>query len=251
MAVDSFKWKHYEGEIILLNVRWYLKYLLSYRNLKEMMAERGVEVDYTTIMRWVHQYSPEIEKKVRRYLNPTNGSWRMDETYIRVKGEWKYLYRAVDSNGNTIDFMLSAKRNKTAAKRFLKKALGSKHNQVPRAITVDKNPAYPIAIRELKNDRILTQNVSLRQIKYLNNIVEQDHRSIKRLVRPMLGFQFFNTAIQTIKGIEIMHMIKKGQVDTLNQCVLSGSCPRVIENSEHKNLSAFSSNVGVILVFQI
>jgi len=221
MPVNSFKWKHYAGEIILLNVRWYLKYPLSFRNLKEMMEERGIEVDHTTIMRWVHQYAPEIEKKVRRYLRPTNDSWRMDETYIKVKGEYKYLYRAVDSNGNTIDFMLSAKRNKKAAKRFLKKALGSKHNQIPRAITVDKNPAYPPAVNELKNDRILPQNVNLRQIKYLNNIVEQDHRSIKRIVRPMLGFQSFNTAIKTLKGIEIMHMIKKGQVDTLNRCVLA------------------------------
>src|SRR5665811_755660 len=221
MPVNSFKWKHYAGDIILLNVRWYLKYSLSYRNLEEMMAERGITVDHTTIMRWVHQYSPEIEKKVRRYLRPTNDSWRMDETYIKVKGEYKYLYRAVDSNGNTIDFMLSAKRNKEAAKRFLKKALGSKHNQIPGAITVDKNPAYPSAVNELKNDRILPQNVNLRQIKYLNNIVEQDHRSIKRIVRPMLGFQSFNTAIKTLKGIEIMHMIKKGQVDTLNRCVLA------------------------------
>ena len=219
MPVNSFKWKHYAGEIILLNVRWYLKYPLSYRNLKEMMAERGMEVDHTTIMRWVHQYSPEIEKKVRRYLKPTNDSWKMDETYINVKGEWKYLYRAVDSDGNTIDFMLSAKRNKKAAKRFLKKALCSKHNQIPRVITVDKNPAYPPAVNELKNDRILPQNVNFRQIKYLNNMIEQDHRSIKRIVRPMLGFQSINAAIKTIKGIEIMHMIKKGQVDTLNQCV--------------------------------
>jgi IS6 family transposase len=121
MLSNSFKWKHFVGEIILLNVRWYLKYPLSYRNLEEMMAERGVKVDHTTIMRWVHQYSPEIEKKVRRYLKPTNDSWRMDETYIRVKGGWKYLYRAVDSNGNTIDFMLSAKRNKKAAKDSLRK----------------------------------------------------------------------------------------------------------------------------------
>jgi len=219
MPVNSFKWKHYAGEIILLNVRWYLKYALSYRNLQEMMAERGVKVDHTTIMRWVHQYSPEIEKKVRRYLRQTNDSWRVDETYIKVKGEWKYLYRAVDSDGNTIDFMLSAKRNRKAAKRFLKKALGSNHNQMPRVITVDKNPAYPIAIHELKNDRILPKNVGLRQIKYLNNIVEQDHRPIKRIVRPMLGFQSFYTAIKTLKGIEIMHMIKKGQVDTLSQCV--------------------------------
>jgi transposase-like protein len=142
MPVNSFKWKHFAGEIILLNVRWYLKYSLSYRNLEEMMAERGVEVDHTTIMRWVHQYSPEMEKKVRRYLKPTNDSWRVDETYIKVKGEYKYLYRAVDSDGNTIDFMLSAKRDRKTAKRFFKKALGSKHNQTPRVITVDKNPAY-------------------------------------------------------------------------------------------------------------
>jgi transposase, IS6 family len=219
MPVNSFKWKHFAGEIILQTIRWYLKYSLSYRNLEEMMAERGVEVDHTTIMRWVHQYSPEIEKKVRRYLRPTNDSWRVDETYIKVKGEYKYLYRAVDSDGNTIDFMLSAKRDRKAAKRFFKKALGSNHNQTPRVITVDKNPAYPIAIHELKNDRILPQNVNLRQIKYLNNIVEQDHRSIKRIVRPMLGFQSFHTAVKTLKGIETMNMIKKGQVDTLNQCV--------------------------------
>ena len=182
MPVNPFKWKHYEGEIILLNVRWYSKYALSYRNLEEIMAERGVKVDHTTIMRWVHQYSPEIEKKVRRYLKPTNDSWRMDETYIKVKGKCKYLYRAVDSAGNTIDFMLSAKRDRKAAKRFFRKALGSNHNQMPRVITVDKNPAYPIAIHELKNDRILPQNVSLRQIKCLNNIIEQDHRSIKRIL---------------------------------------------------------------------
>jgi transposase-like protein len=221
MPVNSFKWKHFAGEIILQTIRWYLKYSLSYRNLEEMMAERGVEVDHTTIMRWVHQYSPEIEKKVRRYLRPTNDSWRVDETYIKVKGEYKYLYRAVDSDGNTIDFMLSAKRDRKAAKRFFKKALGSNHNQAPRVITVDQNPAYPIAIHELKNDRILPKNVGLRQIKYLNNIIEQDHRPIKRIVRPMLGFQSFHTATKTLKGIEIMHMIKKGQVDTLNRCVLN------------------------------
>jgi len=141
------------------------------------MLERGIQVDHSTIMRWVHQYSPEIEKKIRKHLRQVNDSWRVDETYIKVKGKWKYIYRAVDLDGDTIDFMLSAKRNRKAAKRFLKKALSSKHNQIPRAITVDKNPAYPIAINELKNDRVLPQNVSIRQFKYLNNIVEQDHRS--------------------------------------------------------------------------
>ncbi len=216
MLSNSFKWKHFVGEIILLNVRWYLKYPLSYGNLKEMMAERGIIVNHTTIMRWVHQYSPEIEKKVRRHLRPTNDSWRVDETYIRVKGEWKYFYRAVDSNGDTIDFMLSAKRDQKAAKRFFKKALNSNHNQIPRVITVDKNPAYPPAIDKLKNDKILPINVGIRQIKYLNNIIEQDHRSIKRIVNPMLGFQSFHTAIKTLKGIEAMNMIKKGQIKNLN-----------------------------------
>jgi transposase-like protein len=216
MLSSSFKWKHYEGEIILLNVRWYLKYPLSYRNLEEMMAERGIKVDHTTIIRWVHQYSPEIEKKRRRYLRPTNDSWKVDETYIKVKGEWKYLYRAIDSDGDTLDFMLSTKRNRTAAKRFFKKALSSNHNQIPRVITVDKNPAYPSAIDKLKNDKILYKNVEIRQIKYLNNIIEQDHRSIKRIIAPMLGFQFFRSANKTLKGIEAMNMVKKGQVNNLN-----------------------------------
>ena len=125
-----------------MNVRWYLKYPLSYRNLKEMMIEREIQVDHITIMRWVHQYSPEIEKKIRRHLRPTNDSWSVDETYIKVKGKWKYFYRAVDSNGDTIDFILSAKRNRKAAKRFLKKALSSKHNQIPKVITVDKNSTF-------------------------------------------------------------------------------------------------------------
>ena len=119
-----------------------------------MRIERGIQVDHSTIMRWVHQYSPEIEKRIRRHLRPTNDLWRVDETYIKVKGKWKYLYRAVDSDGDTIDFMLISKRNRKAAKRFFKKALSSNHNQIPRVITVDKNPAYPPAIDKLKNDKI-------------------------------------------------------------------------------------------------
>ena len=186
-----------------------------------MMIEREIQVDHSTIMRWVHQYSPEIEKKIRRYLRPTNDSWRVDETYIKVKGKWKYFYRAVDSNGDTIDFMLSAKRNLKAAKKFFKKALSSNHNQIPREITVDKNPAYPPAIDKLKNDKILPKNVGIRQIKYLNNIIEQDHRSIKRIVNPMLGFQSFRSANQTLKGIEAMNIIKKGQVNDLNYSVFN------------------------------
>ncbi len=138
-----------------------------------------------------------------------------------MKGEWKYFYRAVDSNGDTIDFMLSSKRDRKAAKRFFKKALSSNHNQIPRVITVDKNPAYPAAIDKLKNENNLFTNVEIRQVRYLNNIIEQDHRSIKRIVNPMLGFQSFRSADKTLKGIEAMNMIKKRQINDLNYSVLS------------------------------
>ena len=145
-----------------------------------------------------------------------NDSWRVDETYIKVKGEWKYFYRAVDSNGDTIDFRLGTKRDRKATKRFFKKALVSNHNQMPRIITVDKNVSYPIAIAELKNEEKLSKNVEIRPFKYLNNIVEQDHRYVKRIITPMLGFQSFRSASKTLKGIEAMNMVKKGQVNNLN-----------------------------------
>jgi len=136
----------------------------------------------------------------------------VDETYIKVKGKWKYLYRAVDSAGNTLDFLLSAKRDAAAAKRFFRKALKAAHNQEPRVITVDKNAAYPKAIDELKAEKQLSKSVELRQKKYLNNVIEQDHRGIKRLVKPGMGFGSFNTARRTLKGYEIMNMMRKGQI---------------------------------------
>ncbi len=182
-----FKWRHYQPEIILLCVRWYLSYPLSYRQVAEIVNDRGVEVDHTTIYRWVQEYSPEIDKRIRPHLYLTNDSWRVDETYILVKGKQKYLYRAVDSQGNTLDFLLTAKRDAKAAKRFFRKTLRAIHPQTPRVITVDKNPAYPKAIKELKAAKKLPEEVKLRQIKYLNNIVEQDHRGIKRLVKPTMG----------------------------------------------------------------
>jgi len=209
---NLFKWKHYQPDIILLTVRWYLRYNLSFRDLVEMMEERGLSMAHTTIMRWVHQYGPELDKRVRRQLKQTNDSWRVDETYIRVKGQWMYLYRAVDSKGNTIDFYLSKTRDKKAAKRFFKKALRSFHVSKPRVITVDKNPAYPIAIEELKKEKSIPDGMQLRQQKYLNNIVEQDHRFIKKRVRSMLGLKTFRTAKQIICGAEAMHMLKKGQL---------------------------------------
>ncbi len=213
MTIDSlFKWHHFLPEIILLNVRWSCRYSLSYRDLEEMMTERGVAVDHSTINRWVLKFAPELDKRLRPHLSQTNDSWRLDETYIEVKGEWKYLYRAVDSAGHTLDFMLSAKRDGKAAARFFRKVLGAQHTQTPRVITVNKNAAYPVAINELKEDKTLKTETELRQIKYLNNIIEQDHRNVKRIVKPMMGFQSFNTARRTLRGIEAMSMIRKGQV---------------------------------------
>lgn len=220
MGKSLFKWKHFESEIILLCVRWYLKYPLSYRMLEEIMDERGIDVKHTTIMRWVHQYSPIIDERVRKHLKKTNDSWRMDETYIKIKGEDAYLYRAVDSEGNTIDFYVSKNRDKKSAKKFFIKALRASHNQQPRVITIDKYAATEMAIIEEKYYGDLDCKTQYRTTKYLNNIIEQDHRFIKRKVKPMLGFKSFKTAKETICGIEIMHMIRKGQVEEI-RCVLS------------------------------
>jgi transposase-like protein len=218
MTTDSlFKWHHFLPEIILLNVRWYCRYSLSYRDLEEMMAERGVQVDHSTLNRWVLKFAPELDKRIRPFLNSTNDSWRVDETYIKVKGAWKYLYRAVDSQGKTLDFMLSAKRDGKAAARFFRKVLGAKHTRTPRVITVDKNAAYLVAVDELKQDKTLKAKTQLRQSKYLNNMIEQDHRNIKRIVKPMMGFQSFNTARRTLRGIEAMNMIGKGQVKGISR----------------------------------
>lgn len=181
------------------------------------MAERGVAVDHSTLNRWVLRFAPELDKRMRPFLNPTNDSWRVDETYIQIRGQWKYLYRAVDSEGNTLDFMLSAKRDGKAAARFFRKVLRAKHTQTPRVITVDKNAAYPVAVNELKQEKTLKAETELRQSKYLNNLIEQDHRNIKRIVKPMMGFQSFNTASRTLQGIEAMAMLRKGQVKGINQ----------------------------------
>ncbi|AXY11340.1 IS6 family transposase (plasmid) [Bacillus thuringiensis LM1212] len=208
---NMFKWKHYQPDIILLMIRWYLRYNLSFRDLVEMMEERGLSLAHTTIMRWVHQYGPDLKKRIRKHLKPTNDSWRVDETYLKIKGKKMYLYRAVDSEGNTIDFYLSQRRNAKAAKRFLKKALTSCHATKPRTITADGDKAYPVAIRKLKEDKCLPHDTPLRVKKYLNNIIEQDHRFIKKRIRNMLGLKSYKTARKMIDGIEAMYMIKKGQ----------------------------------------
>lgn len=210
---NMLKWRHFEKTIILMAVRWYLRYGLSYRDLAELMMERGVKVDHRTIYRWVQKYAAEVEKRTRPYLKSTNDSYRVDETYIKVRGRWRYLYRAVDSKGNTIDFLLTAKRDKEAAKRFFRKMMNNSHHPIPRVVNTDKNAAYPGAVEDLKQEQVLPENCNLRQCKYLNNIVEQDHRFIKKRVNVMLGFGSFHTARTTLRGIETMHMLRKGQVE--------------------------------------
>jgi transposase, IS6 family len=210
-----FKGRQFAAEVILWAVRWYLMFPISYRDLALMLQDRGVAVDHTTIFRWIQAYAVELEKRIRPHLRPTNGSWRVDETYVKVKGRWTYLYRAVDSRGQTIDFLLSAKRDAEAAKRFFRKALAQPHTVNPRTITVDKNPAYPKAVAEMKENAELWRFSRLRQVKFLNNIVEQDHRRVKRLIRPGLGFGGFWTARRTLAGFEAMAMIRKGQVQNI------------------------------------
>jgi len=214
---NPFKWRHYEVSVILLCVTWYLRYALSYRDLAEMMSERGLLIEHTTIYRWVQDYAPEIEQRSRPHLKKSNDSWRVDETYVKVRGKWMYLYRAVDSSGQTLDFQLNATRSKRAARRFFKKMLGSSHVSTPRVINVDQNAAYPGAIHDLKQDGLLPEDCQLRPVKYLNNIVEQDHRFIKRRVKPGLGFQSYPTAWRTLQGYEMMNMIRKGQVQGVDK----------------------------------
>jgi transposase-like protein len=209
---QPFKGRHFTAEVILWAVRWYLMFPVSYRNLELMLADRGVEIAHTTIFRWTQTYAPEIEKRIRPHLRPSNGLLRVEETYVKAKGCWTYLYRAVDSRGQTIDFLLSAKRDAETAKRFFGKALGQPHTVNPRRMMVDKNPAYPCAVKRLKGDGELWRFSRLRQCKFLNSIVEQDHRRVKRLVRPGLGFGSFHTARRTLVGYEMMVMIRKGQV---------------------------------------
>ena len=209
---NPFKGRQFTAEAILCAVRWYLQFPISYRDLELMLRDRGVSVDHTTHYRWIQAYAPELERRLRPHLRMTNGSWRVDETYIKVKGHWVYMYRAVDSRGQTIDFRLSARRDAQAAKHFFRKALARPNTASPRTITVDKNAAYPKAVTNLKRDKRLWRFSRLRQVKYLNNFVEKDHRRVKRLVRSGLGFKRFRTAWRTLAGYETLAMMRKGQV---------------------------------------
>jgi transposase, IS6 family len=212
-----FQGRHFEDIIIVLCVRWYLRYSLSYRDLEEMMLERGLSVDHTTVWRWVQRYAPILNQRMRREVRNPNRSWRVDETYVRVAGKWTYLYRAVDSEGNTIDFMLSPYRDLTAAKLFLRFALHRTGQIRPRVINVDGHPAYARAISELKDSRELGRRCRCRPSTYLNNVLEQDHRFIKKRIAASLGFRSVEGALRTIDGYEAMHMIRKGQVRWLEK----------------------------------
>jgi transposase-like protein len=247
---SPFTWRHFEAEMILLCVRWSLRYSLSYRDLEELMRERGLQVDHTTIYCWVQRSAPELDKGARPHLKATTDSWRVDETDIKVRKTWMYLYRAVDSEGNTLEFLLSPTRDAQAAKRFFVKALHSsacsapqarpiqeqveeplaladpnRMKSAPRVITVDKNAASPKARAELKAAGILPASVELRQVNYLNNLIEQDHRFIKRLVKPGLGFFSFPTAWGTLQGDEVMHRSRKRQTCGVEKGDILGQAP--------------------------
>jgi putative transposase len=204
----AFKRLHYPFDVMLMCVRWYVAYGLSVRNLEEMMAERGVEVDHSTVHRWAIKLLPILEKTFRRRKRPVGKSWRVDETYIKIKGKWKYLYRAVDKAGETVDLLLRAHRDKAAAQRYFEKAIDQ--NGEPETITIDKSGSNLAALEALNAQR--DTPIKIRQNKYLNNIIEQDHRAIKRRTRPMLGFKTFRCARILLSGIDLMHMIKKGQL---------------------------------------
>jgi putative transposase len=204
----DFKGSQFEREIILWGVRWYVAYPISYRQLEEMMGERGVAVDHSTLNRWVIKYAPEFEKSFRHRQRPVGQSWRMDETYVKIKGKWAYLYRAVDKEGRTIDFLLTPQRDRDAAEAFLRKAIRTQG--LPEKITIDKSGSNTAAIK--RYNKTHKTAIVIRHSKYLNNIVEQDHRTVKRLTQPILGFKSVWAARCTLAGMEVMHAIRKSQL---------------------------------------
>jgi IS6 family transposase len=223
-----FRGRHFRDEIIVLCVRWYLRYPLSYRDLEEMMAERGVTVDHSTIARWVLHYAPVLQERIRGEMRRPNRSWRVDETYIRVAGQWTYLYRAVDSAGDTIDFLLSPNRDRVAAKGFLQLALSGRNR--PRVINVDGHPAYPGVIDELKKSGELGERCRCRPSQYMNNVIEQDHRFVKKRVVASQWFRSVEGALNTIAGYEAMNIIRKGQIRWLAKGYIVGQT-RFIERT--------------------
>ena len=206
-----FKWRQTAPELIVCAVRWYLRYSLSLRDVEELLNERGLEADHTTVWRWVQRYGPELEQRLRRHLKPTNKSWRVDETYIRVKGRWCYLYRAIDSTGATIDFLRSALSRCCGCKTAVPQ--GSERSVTFTAPGHQHRSGAPLRLGDSrsKEEGILRRRCRHRPVQYLNNILEQDHRAIKRRVKAKQNFREFQAARRTIEGYEAMHMIRKGQ----------------------------------------
>jgi putative transposase len=203
----SFKGRHHQQDVIIQCVRRYVAYSLSYRDLEELMQKRGYAVDHSTVQRWVVHYAPRIEKAFRKNKKRAGNRWRLDETYVKIKGEWRYLYRAFDKQGSTVDFLLTVKRDKKAARRFVNKAIAS--NSKPSLINTDKSRADTAGIKQYNIDE--KKRIKIRQCKYINNIWEQDHRFINRIIRTMLGVKYFRSAQDTLAGIELWRMLKKGQ----------------------------------------
>ena len=204
----KFSGRHFPKDVILTTIRWYLRYKLSCRDVEELISERGISVDHSTVNRWVIKYAPLLAAQARKHKRSIGVSWRFDETYIRVRGQWKYLYRALDKYGDTIDFLLTAKRDTKAALRFLQQAI--RNNGTPVKINIDKSGANTAAIQAYNEEH--GQAIQIRQCKYLNNIIEQDHRFVKQKTRAALGFKAFYSAHATIQGVELIQMIRKGQV---------------------------------------
>ena len=226
---ELFAVRHFDREVIILCVRWYLRYKLSFRDLVEMMAERGLHLAHTTILRWVRRYAPEFVKRWNRFGRPAGRSWRVDETYIKVRGHWTYLYRAVDKAGQTIDFRLSRTRDVSAAKAFFKKAM-MHEGQPPHTITLDGYAASHRAVREMRTDGLLPKGTKLRSSKYLNNLIEQDHRGVKFRTLSMLGLKNFESAVITIAGVELLRRIHKNQF-ALSRLKIKGQAAPAIWNA--------------------
>jgi putative transposase len=207
--------KHFKGfcsapEIIMLFVYMKCRFSLSYRDLEEMASMRGAVIDHATLQRWVIRFAPLIDQAVRKHKKPSGKSWRMDETYIKLNGKWVYLYRAVDSCGNTIEFLLRKYRDGIAAKAFFRKAF--KNNGIPDKVAIEKSGSNNCALNSFNKELVEGHKIEIRQNKYLNNIIEQDHRFIKKRTKPMLGFKSFRSAKITIAGIENIRIIQKGQI---------------------------------------
>lgn len=207
-------------------MRWYLRFKLSFRDLVEMMAERGLSLAHTTIMRWVLHYAPEFDRRWKRFARAVGSSWRVDETYVKIRGKWVYLYRAVDRDGKTVDFRLSARRDVAAAKAFFRKAIKTQ-GCPPGTITLDGYAASHRAVREMKADGALADDVKLRSSKYLNNVIEQDHRGIKLRLGPMLGFKRFRNAAIAIAGVELLRRIQKAQFNLRRLRLKDATAPAI------------------------